>query len=65
MTGLTRELEGSIKPHEWILLIPAVSEFRVAWRSPVIGRRVAACCNMYASLTSDRLKSMVVPSSSS
>ena len=30
VTGLTLELEGNISPHEWMLLIPAVSEFRVA-----------------------------------
>ena len=48
-----------------MLLIPAVSELRVACRSPAIGCRVAACCSMYASLTKDRRKSMEVPSSSS
>ena len=65
VTGLTLELEGSISPQEWMLLMPAVSELTVACRSPAIGCRVAACCSMYASLTKDRRKSMAVPSSSS
>ena len=65
VTGLTLELEGSIKPQEWMLLMPAVSELSLACRSPAMGCRVAACCNMYASLTKDRRKSIAVPSSSS
>ena len=65
VTGLTLELEGSINPQEWMLLMPAVSELKAACRSPAIGCRVAACCSMYASRTKDRRKSMAVPSSSS
>ena len=37
VTGLTIELQGSIKPHEWMLLMPAVSEFRDACRSTSSG----------------------------
>ena len=43
VTGLTLELEGSIRPHEWTLLTPAVSELSVAWMSPAMGKRVVAC----------------------
>ena len=65
VTGLTLEEEGNINPQAWILLMPDVSELRVACRSPAIGCRVAACCKMYASLTRERRKSMEFPSSSS
>ena len=47
------------------ILTPAVCEFKIAWISPAIGRRVAACCKIQARRTRDRGKLTIVPSSSS
>ena len=62
--GLTRELEGNMRPQVYEPLTP-VWLLRSAWISPAIGRRVSACCNIQAGRISDRDKFTVVPSSSS
>ena len=56
--GLTLELDGSISPHAWMSLTPAV------WELSTMGRRVTACCSIQARRTRDRGKFTVVPSRS-
>ena len=64
VTGLTRELEGSMSPHAWESLTPAVWQFSSACISPAIGSRVSTCCNIHARRIRERLKLTVVPSRS-
>ena len=64
VTGLTRELEGSMSPHAWESLTPAVWQFSSACISPAIGSRVSTCCSIHARRIMERLKLTVVPSRS-
>ena len=65
-TGFRRRFrrKGSISPHAWESLTPAVWQFSSACISPAIGSRVSTCCNIHARRIRERLKLTVVPSRS-
>ena len=54
VTGLTRELDGSMSPHAWESLTPAVWQLSSAWISLVIGSKVSTCCRIQANRFNDR-----------
>ena len=62
VTGLTRELDGSMSPHAWESLTPAVWQLSSAWISLVIGSKVSTCCRIQANRINDREKLTVCPS---